>query len=81
MPKKKPANNKSGLPYWITTKLPDGKLGLQCPRTDCGGKCVVNKKKWTAPRTYQMQGKVVKILGRSCTYCFKANAIPDDLIK
>lgn len=68
---------KSALPYWEVTRFPNGaKVGIKCPRKDCGGKALVSSK-WLEPRTHEMHdgGKLV-IIGRPCTYCFKTAQIP-----
>lgn len=55
---------------WIVTTLPDGKLGIECPR--CGGKAVVNRKKWLFGDT--------DFLSRGCTYCYRPIFIPKTLL-
>ena len=60
----------STIPFWIVKALGPNKIGIECPRRDCGGKAVVNKKKW-----YKAQPNFIT---RSCTYCFKANRIPEE---
>jgi hypothetical protein len=56
----------STLPLWKLVDLGSNKLGIQCPRKECGGKAVVNKKRWTAQNGF---------IGRSCTYCMKTSRI------
>lgn len=63
---------RSQLPKWEVTDLGEGKLGIRCPRRGCRGKAVVNGKKWKETRTYNG----IKIIGRSCTYCFRTAMIP-----
>lgn len=59
------------LKPWLTTSLDANKLGIECPHKECGGKAVVNKKKWlNLKREY---------VGRSCTYCFRTSRVPDGL--
>jgi hypothetical protein len=58
----------SSLPVFKTRSLGGGKLGVTCPRPDCGGKAVVRGKLW---RTCRPGGT------RSCTYCFRVAWISD----
>lgn len=58
----------STLPFWKTTDLGKNKLGIQCPRKDCGDKAVVNKKRWLADNGF---------IGRVCTYCYKTARLPE----
>jgi hypothetical protein len=68
------------LPEWKTTDLGAGKLGIECPRKECGGKAVVNKRKWIKAHvhTFHDNSKLV-IWGRACTYCFRASGVPEHL--
>lgn len=56
---------------WLATGLEGGRLGIQCPDTNCKGKAVVNKRKWIGGNSYKT---------RSCTYCFKTFLIPTNLM-
>ena len=58
----------STLPFWKVMRGEGGTLRITCPR--CGGKAVVNGKKWVD----SWPG-----IGRSCTYCFFTNRLPLDL--
>lgn len=61
----------STLPCWITQKGEGGTLRITCPR--CGGKAIVNAHKW-----YKGDGQYKgPMIGRSCTYCFFTNRIPE----
>lgn len=59
----------SRLKEWKVTRMSGGKIGIQCPHKDCEGKAVVNAKKWYGSRPQ---------FGRSCTYCFRTNKIPQE---
>jgi len=65
----------STLPFWITAQGEGGTLRITCPR--CGGKALVNKKKWLTYRSEE--GRT--FIGRSCTYCFKTAQIPEAMRK
>lgn len=58
---------------WLATAMDRGKLGIQCPDRDCGGKAVVNRKRWLESKP--------DYATRSCTYCFKTFKVPDKLRK
>lgn len=66
-------SQKSTLPVWKVTKLKPGQFGLECPRTGCHGKLVVNAQQWIKQEH--------KFRGRSCPYCFKTAKIPERLRK
>lgn len=69
-------SRKSSLPLWLMKNLGANKLGIECPRKGCGGKAIVNKKKWLHSRTVEnADGSKTDIIGRSCTYCFKTARI------
>lgn len=69
---KRRLRRESNLPTWRVKKIENGQFGLQCPRYDCGGKAVVNGKKWLA--------SVPGFETRCCTYCYKTAWIPEDLL-
>lgn len=63
----------SRLKPWKVENI-GNKLGITCPY--CGGKALVSRQ-WGKPRTYKCHDEsIVFIVGRSCTYCFKAAKIP-----
>jgi hypothetical protein len=62
----------SRLLEWKVTKLPKGQFGLRCPRHQCGGKAVVNAKRWLSSRP--------DFETRSCTYCYVPSWIPEELL-
>jgi hypothetical protein len=74
----------SMLPVWIVSSL-NGKLGIQCPYKDCGGKAVVSRQ-WGQPRLVPRGDKdshdapeplFVMVVGRSCTYCSRSSQVPE----
>lgn len=59
----------STLPVWQAERgEARGTLNITCPYKDCGGKAVVNAKKWKESRP--------DFIGRSCTYCFRTARLP-----
>lgn len=62
----------SSLPVWKVQELPKGQLGITCPRERCGGKAVVNKKRWLESRP--------DFESRCCTYCYATAWIPEELL-
>ena len=68
------------LPDWIVTKIKPGQFGIECPRSDCHGKAIVNARRWLA-QPADREPSYPKFTGRSCPYCFRANAIPEKLRK
>lgn len=63
----------SRLQFWEVRPLGVNQIGIKCP--NCGGKAAVNRKKWLKPPDH-LVGQ--NIIGRACTYCFRAARIPDD---
>jgi hypothetical protein len=62
----------SNLPTWKVKKLPSGQFGIQCPRFGCGGKAVVNGRRWLDSKPNSET--------RTCTYCYAAAWIPEELL-
>jgi hypothetical protein len=61
----------SQLPVWIVEPgAKKGTLNITCPRDICGGKFIVERKRWC-------EGSERGFIGRSCPYCFYANRIPE----
>ena len=59
----------TSLPIWLVEPGEKrGTLNITCPRKECKGKAIVNKRKWLEDKK--------DFVGRSCTYCFKAAGIP-----
>jgi hypothetical protein len=62
------------LPKFSVKRSEDfkGWLIVTCPRDDCGGMFVVERKAFYAKRTV----RDTLIVGRPCPYCFKAGRLP-----
>jgi hypothetical protein len=69
----------SQLPVFRAKKSEDypSWLIITCPRKDCEGTFLVHRR-WLRPlkRTTRNTGAEYTIVGRPCTYCFRAGRLP-----